>query len=677
MNDTATVSIEGARERVAAGDVTEVAWQTWDVTGDPARGDSVGFYLVWFNSEKGAYQCACQASMIESRLCEHVVAVILFRAISKDNKVGGEWHPDHIPPHEIPDANAIINANATPSDTMPVRTPGDMEWGVPPFPEWVSEFRPHQWDAAVAIVEAFRRGSRVVFLDAPTGSGKTLIGELVRRILDTRALYICSDKQLQDQFARDFDYSKVLKGRANYPTLNERANAEGITAGDCDKHVIEGDIRSCSYCFTRTHECPYEIAKRDALKADLAVLNSTYFLTEANNVGKFAEEKGEQGVMKRRGFVIVDECDVLESELMRFIEFYVGDGQLRRLNLTAPKKGSHHKTIADWLENEFAVACQSEASRIPKDTGDIKLRRRRMALTRIIDEAQNTAVELMSATEEEGVLWVRDNDAGPLALKPVRVDRQTPGYLWNHADRWLCMSATVISGDVEAQSLGLNAAEIPWTTVTVPMTFDVVNRPIYAAPCADMSYAGKEQGGWIKCVTAIKAILARHPNERVLIHAVSYKLAEHLTENLKSTRPIFSYKNASERTSVIAAFTESPSAVLIAPSMERGVDLKDDQCRVIIVAKVPFPYVGDKATSARMRQGRDGRVWYAVQTIRSLIQMTGRAVRSRDDWAYTYIVDSQFLTNLHAQWSHLLPSWWKEAMQIINAKALLKEGESI
>lgn len=669
------VSLDGARSRLEAGDVTEVAWQTWDVAGDPARGDSLGWYLVHFNTSRAAYQCACQNAMVEVRVCEHIVAVILYRGAYGDKKVGGEWHPDFVPNHDNADLNGVVVANATPSVLVPAQSPKAIEWGIPPYPGWVSEFRPHQWDAAIAIVEAFNAGSRVVFLDAPTGSGKTLIAEMVRRMLDTRALYVCSDKQLQDQFARDFDYAKVLKGRANYLTLNERANEQGITAADCDKHVIEGEVRVCSYCFTNTRDCPYERAKADALAADLAVLNTSYFLTEANNVGRFGEEKIKGGGLKRRGFIVVDECDVLENELMRFIEFYIGDGALRRLGLTTPKKGSHHTTIANWLVDDFAAACLSEQSRIPRDAQDVKLRRRRMQLGRMIDDAQQTADELLSATEEEEVLWIRDNDAGPLSLKPVRVDRQTPRYLWEHADRWLCMSATVILGDVEAQSLGLNQAGIPWTVVTVPMTFDLVNRPIYAAPCADMSYKGREAGGWQEAVKGIRGILARHPNERVLIHAVSYALARYLVEGLSGNgRPVLTYQNAGERTDTLSAFRKEPRAVLIAPSMERGVDLKDDACRVIVVAKVPYPYLQDKAISSRMRQGREGDVWYAVQTIRALIQMTGRAVRSEDDWAVTYIVDSQFLTNLHNKWSHLLPKWWREAMQIINARALLREG---
>lgn len=673
-----TVSLAGAQARVEAGDVSEVSWLTWDVAGDPERGDSLAFYLVSFNTSVNSYQCGCQSSMVgERRVCEHIVAVIIYRGAYGDKNVGGEENPDHVPEHQETDNTTVRVADSRPSVVGMVTSPNSTEWGVPPFPEWVSEFRGHQWDAAVAIVEAFNQGSRVVFLDAPTGSGKTLIAEMVRRLLDTKALYLCSDKQLQDQFAGDFGYSVMLKGRSNYPTLNETANENGITAGDCDKHTGEDDVKTCSYCLTRTYDCPYEVAKREALAADLAVLNSTYFLTEAKNVGMFAKVKGDDGKNRRRPFVIVDECDVLESELMRFIEFYVGEGTLKRLRVTAPKKGSHHKTIADWLVEEYAAACEGELRRIPKDTTNISERKRRNTLKRNAAEAVAAAGELLEAGElDEGVLWVRDNDAGPLSLKPVRVDRQTPRYLWNYADKWLCMSATIISGDVEAQSLGLNAASIPWTVVKVPMTFDVAARPIYAAPAADMSWKGRSEGGWDDCVKAIRGILRRHGEERILIHAVSYKLATFLQEQLANTgRTVLSYRNAGERTATLATFRQSAGAVLIAPSMERGVDLKGDDCRVVIVAKVPYPYVQDKAVGARMHQGRDGDVWYAVQTIRALVQMTGRAVRSQEDWCETYIVDSNFLTGLHSKWKHLLPGWWLEAMSIINARSLLREGE--
>src|SRR5215831_11212788 len=88
------------------------------------------------------------------------------------------------------------------------------------LPRWVESFRSHQIDAISQVREAFDDVD-VVVLAAPTGSGKTLIGETIgRMIAPTRRTYVCTSKILQDQFVRDYPYSRVLKGRSNYPTVN-------------------------------------------------------------------------------------------------------------------------------------------------------------------------------------------------------------------------------------------------------------------------------------------------------------------------------------------------------------------------------------------------------------------------------------------------------------------------
>lgn len=54
----------------------------------------------------------------------------------------------------------------------------------------------------------------------------------------------------------------------------------------------------------------------------------------------------------------------------------------------------------------------------------------------------------------------------------------------------------------------------------------------------------------------------------------------------------------------------------------------------------------------------------AVQTIRSLVQMTGRAVRSADDWCVTYVLDRQFVSRVWRQNKNLLPVWWRESVNM-------------
>jgi Rad3-related DNA helicase len=97
--------------------------------------------------------------------------------------------------------------------------------------------------------------------------------------------------------------------------------------------------------------------------------------------------------------------------------------------------------------------------------------------------------------------------------------------------------------------------------------------------------------------------------------------------------------------------------------MDRGIDLPGDACRVQVICKVPFLNLKDKQVSGRLYGGgRAGKTWYSVNAIRTIVQMTGRAVRSESDWAVTYILDGQFVTNIWQQNRNLIPSWWREGL---------------
>jgi Rad3-related DNA helicase len=102
---------------------------------------------------------------------------------------------------------------------------------------------------------------------------------------------------------------------------------------------------------------------------------------------------------------------------------------------------------------------------------------------------------------------------------------------------------------------------------------------------------------------------------------------------------------------------------MFAPSLDRGIDLPYDLCGTQIIAKVPFLYLGDKQISARMHSPGGGN-WYTVHTIRTIVQMSGRGMRSADDYCTTYILDSQFTTNLYKRSSNLFPQWWRDAVEI-------------
>ena len=87
--------------------------------------------------------------------------------------------------------------------------------------------------------------------------------------------------------------------------------------------------------------------------------------------------------------------------------------------------------------------------------------------------------------------------------------------------------------------------------------------------------------------------------------------------------------------------------------------LKDDLSRFQIITKVPYPNKGDRWTEAKRKIDED---WYYWQTALRLVQGYGRSVRSKDDWAKTYVLDSGFEYFVKRN-RNILPDWFTQAVQ--------------
>jgi ATP-dependent DNA helicase DinG len=520
------------------------------------------------------------------------------------------------------------------------RSPADTSSLV--LPAWFQELRPHQVDAIEQILAAYDDGAEAVFVDAPTGSGKTVIAEVVRQRLDTRGLYVCSDKALQRQFVRDFTEAALLQGRANYTTELNRAK----TADDC---TASSPQDSCDHC-TSQSACPYNQAKFAALRSRLACVNSSYYLAATNHAGLFTGEP----------FVVLDEADTLENVLLGFIEYKVPGWAIARAG-GVPVKGARKTTIVRWMTDT--------ARNVEADThtfaGTVDPKRLRQMQSFVIQTryliTQLTKDIQAGADDDDLGKWLRvyDDDKPGLHLKPVLVAAHGPRYLWRHAKRFLLMSGTLISTDEMVDTLGM---PLDHATVTVPMTFPIEHRPIVLAPVADMTRKATD-ADYIAMAYAIQQVANLH-DSRILVHTVSRDRADRLVLELEKLggvgrRPVITYRSSSERDSALDRYLAKPGSILFAQSMDRGVDLPGEACRVQVIAKIPFPSLGDRRTAARLHLP-GGQDWYTVQAVRSIVQMTGRGVRSADDWATTYIFDAQF-RNLWKQRS-LFPAYWREAV---------------
>lgn len=559
----------------------------------------------------------------------------------------------------------------------------------PPLPDWL-QLRDDQLDAVERVTKEYDRGARVVFLDAPTGTGKTIIAELARRRLDVRrGLYVCTTKSLQEQVARDFGYARVLKGRRNYLpsslTRADRGYRDGghwdglsVTCGDCDASPagVPDEEKSCSYC-SSVEDCPYQTARREAQGATVGVLNTAFLLTHLNGAG------GKMSPFASREFVVADECDTLEDQLLGFVEFRLGSGMALSLGVEVPKKGSHMTTIRAWLGEEVLPAIDTARKQITH--GGLEARRNLRRLDQLAQDARRVI------DREEG--WVRDGDeedrdgrdsrhtGNALVLKPVSVEDVGGRYLWRHGERWLAMSGTVVSADTMADNLGLTTAGIEWGVVELPMRFPVANRRVVYVPVASMTKKSQDAEGSqaiARMLRAVERVVEKHPGVNLLVHSHTYRLAKEISEHLGRVkvddRPVITYLNARDRDRSMGVFRAAATkggAVMVAASMDRGVDLPYDLCRVQIIVKIPMASLGSRQVSER-RRTPGGDAWYLANTVRTIMQMCGRGVRAMDDECVTYVLDSHFSSTLKdGKRRGMWPAWWLEALELGRVKEMM------
>jgi Rad3-related DNA helicase len=194
----------------------------------------------------------------------------------------------------------------------------------------------------------------------------------------------------------------------------------------------------------------------------------------------------------------------------------------------------------------------------------------------------------------------------------------------------------------------------------IPSQFPVENRPVYCYPVANLT-AKTTDAEMPKLVEAVRSIINHYPDQKGIIHAVSYSLANKIIEGVDNHRLIT--HNSKDRQEVIDEFICSDKPlVLISPSLERGISLEEDKCRFIIICKCPYLSLGDKVTAARLYSSKLGQIWYGSNAALTVVQMAGRGVRSNIDQADTYILDLKVkeLILKNPSW---FPEWWRNSLE--------------
>ena len=494
---------------------------------------------------------------------------------------------------------------------MSALTPSDLN-----LPPKFTEFREGQLEAALQMAYS----NKYAFLyDAPTGIGKSLTAATVQRLLGEKIVYLTMTKQLQTQILADFPYAKTLMGRSNYNCAEWPSFFPDITAEEC----TNSPEKPCEH----SGQCSYLYAKKEALKAPIAVLNTAYFLSEANYVSQFSDA----------GLLVIDEFDGIENSLLSFIEISISKKQLEKWGITKiPDFKTKFESWKVWASDTVTeLSPQLESmwdSIVHSGRPSVQLIRRYKALIKFISK-----LEFFIREVDDSWVWQQGQDEW--SFKPIWVSRYAQEYLWRHAKRVVGMSATILSPKQVCSNLGL--ARENYEYMPVPSPFPAENRPIYYRPCANV--IKDEMATALPALAKeVQTIMGEMPDKKILVHTVSYEIAKYLMSNIQTNR--FVSHASGDREKVLDMFKKSTEPlVLLSPSMDRGVDLPgDENCSAIIVCKMFFPNLGDPQINARVYRSPDGNSWYTLRAIATLHQSVGRHIRSLTDKKPTFILDRQF-----------------------------------
>jgi len=539
--------------------------------------------------------------------------------------------------------------------------------------------RPQQVAALDQISRAFASGKRVAVLEMPTGGGKSFICQAVAQAVAAaggKTHFLTVQKTLQDQYQRDFPAPEIeaLKGRANYTCAFEATDAANAPCTRQGKGLLDKCVHGGEEADTRRravqlllspadHLCPYWKQLQKCNDNPITLYNFSSFLFQ-RRIGRFG----------KRELMIVDEAHNIESQLMSYVTMELTEWTLSIINLQIDREITSTRQLVDWLREQDVARIIAERLEDAKgdmaseDSGDMA-----RAEVDALRELQGKIELFMSYIEKTE--WSIDTvtyhdrrdrhgeNRRKIVARPLYAKDFAQSLLFKNADRILVMSATILDIDMWAENLGLKREEIEH--IQTPCDFPAENRPIH------LDYAGNMGRKWFSpeanpknptkplFINKVQQILQRHAGQRGMIHCHSFELSMVLRSDVASPRFMFQDDFKNDKKAMLEELNQRPDGVVVAPAMHEGFDLANDMARFQIIAKVPWPSLGDKVIKERC--ARDDR-WYAWLAALKIVQSYGRIVRSKDDWGYTYIIDSGF-DGFLARNGQMLPTFFREALR--------------
>jgi ATP-dependent DNA helicase DinG len=419
-------------------------------------------------------------------------------------------------------------------------------------------------------------------------------------------------KQLQDQYVELFENTQHLKGKTNYKcNIDENFDVE---AAPC---IFSTTLRNTCWA---NNKCTYYTQRNESIISKFSVLNYSMFLALPGHV-------------KRRNYIVCDEASELEEELANRYGVTIEYAKLKLAGIEAVKVTTDaYDRVYTWINNlhiDINEECQDLKERMSNKITGISLGER-IKLKYLSNLSMKIATVLDYWTRCE---YVIDKNAERISFTPLNVDVLSKD-IFDYSDKIVLMSATITRPEMYAKSLGLTSKDYDF--IDVDSTFDAKKSPIYISSKTPLNYENLKKNLPV-IAQQIQELCDAHGTEKGLIHTHTSEICNYLKMKLKGRRFIFREEHLNNEKLIEMHFASKEPTILVSPSLGFGTDFKGDKGRFQIIVKTPYPPLSNK----RIRRKFDiDKTWYTDKTINTLVQMTGRCTRSKDDHSVTYVLDS-------------------------------------
>ena len=235
------------------------------------------------------------------------------------------------------------------------------------------------------------------------------------------------------------------------------------------------------------------------------------------------------------------------------------------------------------------------------------------------------------------------------SFKCTKEDYLVYRYILSKAPYKVFLSATVGGKDAYDENMGfrfdedtekdkeLNKSKMN----IIPSTFDFTESPVWFLNKFKMSFKEKEIS-FKHLKSVIYSICStKFKSQKGMIQTGSYAFAKQLYDDapMEVKTRMLVYNGSREKNTMIQIHQMSSDTILVGPTLNEGIDLPGDNCRFIIILKVPYPSLADKLVKEKIKLFP---LWYNSSTSNEIIQGIGRGVRYNGDWCVTYILDACF-----------------------------------